>query len=116
MDLHAMTDRARRPSEARLHCCAASGCLASGGGEVRKSLDRAVAERGLKGRVEVVGVGCLGLCGRGPLVELAPSGALFERVTAENAPSLVGAAVGDTPRADQLDPRHPFFSSQLKIV
>src|SRR5689334_16239074 len=112
MELHETNDRARRQAEsrqaARLHCCAASGCLACGGGEVLEALDRTVAQRGLKDRVEVVGVGCLGLCGRGPLVELAPVGALFAGVTAENAPSLVGAAVGETPHAEQIDVTHPF--------
>jgi bidirectional [NiFe] hydrogenase diaphorase subunit len=56
------------------------------------------------------------LCGRGPLVALAPAGDLFEKVTPTEADSLVGAAVGETPRAARLDAAHPFFSSQLRIV
>lgn len=115
-----LADMARREKEARqgarLHCCTASGCLASGAGDVKKSLDKAVADRGLGDRVRVVGVGCLGLCGRGPLVELAPAGALFERVSAPAAASLVGAAVGETPQCGQVDTGLPFFTAQLKIV
>src|SRR5262249_44105048 len=30
--------------------------------------------------------------------------------------SLVGAALGETPRAARLDPKHPFFATQMKIV
>src|SRR5262249_12492978 len=120
MDRSELADLARREREswkpARLHCCTASGCLASGAGAVHKAMQQAVTARGLGDRVGVVGVGCLGLCGRGPLVELAPSGALFEKVTPPAAASLVGAAAGETPQASQIDTKHPFFSSQLKVV
>jgi bidirectional [NiFe] hydrogenase diaphorase subunit len=113
-DLAERTTAARQP--VRLHGCTASGCLATGAAEVKKAMEQAVANRGLGDRVGVVGVGCLGLCGQGPLVELDPSGALFEKATAADAAALVGAAVGETPPARQLDPNHPFFASQLKIV
>src|SRR5438270_820291 len=120
MDRSELTDLARREREswraARLRCCTASGCLATGAGDVKTALEQAVTGQGLDDRVQVVGVGCLGLCGRGPLVELAPPGALFERVSAATAPSLVGAAAGATPQAEQVDSEHPFFRSQLKVV
>src|SRR5262249_28455243 len=41
---------------------------------------------------------------------------MFEHVTAESAPSLVGAAVGETPKAGKIGPDHPFFRGQLRIV
>src|SRR5688572_3691833 len=92
MDRTELNDLARRHAEARkparLHCCTASGCLATGAGEVKKSLEQAVTKRGVGDRVGVVGVGCLGLCGRGPLVGLSPSGALFEQVTPQQADSV----------------------------
>src|SRR3954454_15410362 len=120
MDRSELTDLARRAADARkparLNCCTASGCLATGSADVKKAMDAAVEKRGVGDRVGVVGVGCLGLCGRGPLVALAPSGELFEKVTPADADPLVGAAVGETPRAARLDPTHPFFSSQVKIV
>jgi bidirectional [NiFe] hydrogenase diaphorase subunit len=120
MERNELVELGRREREAwrpaRLHCCTASGCLAGGAGAVRSAMQQAVADRGLAGRVQVVGVGCPGLCGRGPLVELAPDGALFEKVSAADAPSLVGSTVGEAPRAAQLDRDHPFFRSQLKIV
>jgi bidirectional [NiFe] hydrogenase diaphorase subunit len=113
-------DMARRERAAldgvRLHCCTASGCVASGAADVKKALEQAVADRGLRDRVRVVGVGCLGPCGRGPLVQLTPSGTLFEHVNTTTAASLVGAAVGETPQAGHLDAGHPFFRGQCKIV
>ncbi|MGL4553148.1 MAG: NADH-ubiquinone oxidoreductase-F iron-sulfur binding region domain-containing protein, partial [Gemmataceae bacterium] len=77
---------------------------------VKKAMDAAVQQRGLGGRVQVVGVGCLGLCGHGPLVGLGD--AVFERVTPETAASLVE----DAPLAARLDPDHPFFRGQLRVV
>jgi bidirectional [NiFe] hydrogenase diaphorase subunit len=120
MDRTELNDLARRERESwratRVHCCTASGCLATGSAEAKKAMEQAVADRGLADRVQVVGVGCLGLCGRGPLAQLGTDGAIFEQVTASNAASLVGAAAGETPGAARLDPGHPFFRSQVKIV
>lgn len=120
MDRTELIDLGRRERgswrPARLRCCTASGCIATGAGDVKKAMDQAVAEGGLGDRVSVVGVGCLGLCGRGPLVALSPGEVIFERVTPESASSLVGAAVGETPKATRLDADHPFFRGQMKIV
>jgi bidirectional [NiFe] hydrogenase diaphorase subunit len=87
--------------------------MAGGAGEVRKALDTACAARGLGRTVQVVGVGCLGLCGRGPLVATSPSDALFADVTAASAPSLLG---GETPLPPSLDTGSPFFTGQTRIV
>ena len=100
----------------RVRCCTASGCLAADGLNVKKALQQAVADRGAQERVDVVGVGCLGLCGRGPLVALDPGGDLFERVTPAAAPSLLNALDGGPVAAPRCDPNHPFFTSQVKIV
>ena len=89
-DLTSLAERecaARKP--VRVHCCTASGCQATGSLELKASLEQAVAARQLGERVEVVGVGCLGLCGRGPLVALAPSGELFAEVQPAQALSLI---------------------------
>src|SRR5277367_705683 len=78
----------------RVRCCTASGCLAADSANVKKTLELTVDERKLGDRVDVVGVGCLGLCGRGPLVGVDPGGALYERVTTANAPSILNALEG----------------------
>jgi len=100
----------------RIHCCTASGCLAADAVNVKKSLEKAVVEAKAGDRVQVVGVGCLGLCGRGPLVETAPSGDLFAQVAPETAASIVAALDGGTATPARLDVTHPFFASQTKIV
>ena len=64
----------------RVRCCTASGCAAVGAVNVKKTLEESVADHKLTDRVEVLGVGCLGLCGRGPLVQMDPDGLMAEQV------------------------------------
>ena len=66
--------------------------------------------------VQVVGVGCLGLCSRGPLVEVSPTSTLYEQVTPTTAPSIVDGLDSGAVEAPRCDDRHPFFTMQQKIV
>jgi bidirectional [NiFe] hydrogenase diaphorase subunit len=100
----------------RVHCCTASGCAAADSLNVEKALRQVVEDRQMGDRVQVVGVGCLGLCGRGPLVETAPGGDLYEQVTPAAAPSIIAAVNGGQATPGKLDRRHPFFASQVKVV
>src|SRR5581483_5328169 len=52
----------------------------------------------------------------GPLVQVDPSGALHEKVTPNDAASLVQSLRGGRPSTRQGDPSMPFFSKQLPIV
>ncbi len=110
--------RAERDRQAshphRLLVCTASGC--PNGAVVRDALVRAVADADRGPEVEVVGVGCMGLCASGTLVAVEPDGVLYGRVTAEDAPQLV-ASVGADP-VDRLvvDTGIPFFTRQTRIV
>jgi bidirectional [NiFe] hydrogenase diaphorase subunit len=100
----------------RVLCCTSSGCRASGSLHVKAALETAVRERGLADGVDVVGVGCLALCGRGPLVEVQPEGALYERVTPQTAASVLDADLDGEPTAARCDTTHPFFRRQLRVV
>jgi bidirectional [NiFe] hydrogenase diaphorase subunit len=116
-DLSKVAERERASwKPARVRCCAASGCLAAGGAGVKAALAEAVGRRGLGERVDVVGVGCLGLCGRGPLVAVDPAGDLFERVIPATAPSILDAVDGGRAAATRRDTGHPFFTSQMRIA
>ncbi|MFM9099904.1 MAG: hypothetical protein ACKOPS_00690, partial [Cyanobium sp.] len=73
--------------------------------------------------VTIKPVGCLRLCGRGPLVALdRPAGAseLYADLSAEQAPALLAAATGLGQGAalakQRLDPSHPFFALQQAVV
>lgn len=100
----------------RIRCCTSGGCQASGSLEVRDRLAAAIHADGLEETAEVVSVGCMGFCGRGPLVAVDPSSILYERVEPEQAASIVSGLKGGNVTANLGDPEHPFFTQQLRIV
>jgi len=99
-----------------LRCCMAAGCMSSDSKGVKEQLEKAVADAGLQNEVEVRGVGCMKLCCEGPLVAADPQNALYVRVTAANAPSIIAALKGGKAQVAQTDPNAPFFAKQLSIV
>ncbi len=111
----AETERKRQKS-IRVHCCTSTGCRAANSLSVKQNLDNAVAEANLGDRVEVIGVGCMGFCGRGPLVQIDPEDLLYEEVTPEDAASIIEALDGGEAKPIKGDSQHPFFARQMKIV
>ena len=99
-----------------LRCCMAAGCMSSDAKGVKGQLEKAVADAGLQNEVEVRGVGCMKLCCEGPLVAVDPQDALYVRVNAENAPSIIATLKGGKATAAQTDPKAAFFSKQFSIV
>ncbi|HIK54896.1 MAG TPA: NADH-quinone oxidoreductase subunit NuoF [Synechococcales cyanobacterium M55_K2018_004] len=100
----------------RLHCCTSTGCRAANSIAVLNGLRDAVDEAKLGDRVEVVGVGCMGFCSRGPLVQIDPNDDLYEEVKPDEAASIVSTLTGGTTSAIKGDTQHPFFSRQMKVV
>lgn len=102
--------------EKRVLCCAAAGCVTSGGNATREAFKRAIAQKGLA--AEVVGTGCLGLCGKGPLVKIAPDETLYAAVDASAAERIVDEhlARGRPLESNRVDTKAPFFTAQKKVV
>jgi bidirectional [NiFe] hydrogenase diaphorase subunit len=112
-----------------VRCCMAAGCMSSNSKGVKEGLERAVKEAGLEDQVEVRGVGCMKLCCQGPLVQVdsavegatveitaAGQGPLYQRVTPEDAASLIGTLKGGQTKVQLGDPKDPFFTEQFSIV
>jgi bidirectional [NiFe] hydrogenase diaphorase subunit len=105
-----------------LRCCGASGCRSAGSEALQQALERAASgcAEGLRPRIKAVG--CLKLCGRGPLVAVDTadgSSRLYGGVSAEQAESLVDALVHQNPaplEPHAIDPAHPFFALQHPVV
>ena len=100
----------------RIHCCTSTGCQAANSLAVKKEMEQAVKKAGLQDKVQVVGVGCMGFCGKGPIVEIEPQGLQYEVVKPEVAASIVEGLNGGEVKAKPGDPKHPFFSRQLLVV
>ncbi|MGP1385044.1 MAG: NuoF family protein [Thainema sp.] len=111
----AAAERARQ-KPIRIHCCTSTGCRAAQSTAVMANMQAAVEEAELCDRIEVVGVGCMGFCGRGPLVQVDPSDDLYEEVVPEDAASIISALNGGEAKPIKGDPQHPFFARQQKIV
>jgi bidirectional [NiFe] hydrogenase diaphorase subunit len=114
-----------------VRCCMAAGCMSSNSKGVKESLDQAVKEAGLQDQIEVRGVGCMKLCCQGPLVQIdtqaeamgatvrvdaAGQSPLYQRVTPEDAGSLIATLQGAKTSVQTGDPDQPFFSDQMSIV
>jgi bidirectional [NiFe] hydrogenase diaphorase subunit len=116
-DLIEITEREKEiRKQICVRCCMSAGCMSSQSAEIKTAMTKAVAEKGLADRVEVRRVGCMGLCGSGPLVSVEPDNLLYQHVTPESARSIIDALVSGTAQAERCDPQHPFFARQTLVV
>jgi bidirectional [NiFe] hydrogenase diaphorase subunit len=120
-DLHERAEQQRERQQAfshRVFVCSAAGCASCGGSAVRQAFAQQLKARNLERHISVVGTGCMGLCGEGPLVRVAPDDVLYQHVDETAVGKIVAEhLVGGTPvEKYRVDTTAPFFSSQMKIV
>ncbi len=124
--MRAMSSDGATPPPLQLRCCGASGCRCAGSQALFAALLQARDQLG--GAAEAVlirSVGCLRLCGRGPLVALDrpehPS-CLYAALTPQQAPDLLAVAAGLADHrqrglaAQRIAADHPFFALQRPVV
>ena len=102
------------PARASAFVCEAASCMSAQSHEITVRLGERTAEAGLTD-VRVKRVGCLGLCAAGPLVEIAETGQLFERVKPDDVEGIVKALKKVKP-TDTRKPQGPFFEKQLRVA
>jgi bidirectional [NiFe] hydrogenase diaphorase subunit len=100
----------------RIHVCTAAGCLSSGGDKVREALAKEVATQGLEKQCLVKGVGCMGLCAKGPLVSVKPNNVVYQSVTPDDAADIVKSLNDGPVKRLECVTEQPFFRRQVKIV
>ncbi len=116
-ELEALAERERTlRKRICIRCCMSAGCISSQSDEIKDALEKAVAEKQLSDSVEIRRVGCMGLCGQGPLVRVEPDGVMYQRVTPGSAPTIVDTLVGGVTHLQQCDPKQPFFARQMPVV
>ena len=100
-----------------VNVCGAAGCQSLQSDTLVKALVEAAAAQGYGPESCVVRkVGCLGLCGAGPLVSVEPAGIIYQRVQPSDASDIVNALQGPPVKRINLDSRLPFFARQQRIV
>jgi NADH-quinone oxidoreductase subunit F len=129
LDLRMGRGPVEQPVRREVLVCAGGGCLSCGSGALADQLEREIAAAGLQSRAGVVKVGCLGLCGEGPLLLVVPDGTYYKAVEAAAVRRIVeGHLGGGVPQQDLeltwtmedgrvLHSREvPFFAQQVKIA
>jgi len=119
-ELKAIASQERDASASRTACinvCGAAGCHSLESNALKDALVEAAAVQGYSAETYAVRkVGCLGLCGAGPLVSVDPSGILYQRVKPSDAAELIGSLDGPPVERIRLDSSLPFFARQKRIV
>lgn len=102
----------------RILYCSAAGCVSCGSDKVSNVLKAKVKEHALEKDCEVVGTGCMGLCGEGPLVKVQPDDTLYQNVDEQSAGLIIESHIINNKKvgANICDTSAPFFASQTKIV
>lgn len=122
MQLEELSELAAEIQESQQHCdhcvrvCMAAGCQSSGAKVVFDALSEKTAE---SEHVCVKGVGCMGLCAAGPLVEVTSRGqapVMYQQVTEADAQEVVDSLGGAPVERLRCPSDMPFFTSQHKIV
>lgn len=102
--------------EHSIHVCMAAGCLSTGSQLIKESLEKEIANSGLERWCQVKGVGCLGLCSAGPLVEVKPDQKIYGNVSVDDVQTLIGSLGEGSAEHLELPADAPFFTRQTRIV
>ena len=100
----------------RINVCVAAGCLSCRSDAVKAALEEEVKHRGREKECIVRGVGCLGLCAVGPLIDVSPLNVVYQAVQASDAPDIIESLTGSPVSRLELAKDQPFFKRQKKIV
>jgi bidirectional [NiFe] hydrogenase diaphorase subunit len=102
----------------RILYCSSAGCVSSGCDAVKSEMKKAIEELGLTKKCELIGTGCLGLCGEGPLVFVHSDPTLYQHVNGAVARRIVEEHIGQGKKVkeNEIDLTDSFFASQKKIV
>ncbi len=116
-ELISMMEKARADSSAFEHeirVCTESGCMSLQSDTLLKALGDEVKTRGMTDKICVKGVGCMGLCCNGPLVQADT--AMYQFAKPEHASAIV-QGLSTQPVAELLcNTQQPFFTRQKLVV
>lgn len=99
-----------------INVCTSSGCMASGSAAVKESLETEVKARDLKHQCKVNGVGCLGLCGSGPILSVQPEDVLYQKVKPQDSADIIDHLGQGAVEHIELKQDNPFFQQQQRVV
>jgi len=99
-----------------VNICMSSGCIASGSDAVKKQIEADAKARDLTKTCRITGVGCLGLCGSGPILAVEPTNTLYQKVKPEDSDDILDHLDGGIVERIELRQDNPFFQRQERVV
>ena len=110
----------RRPHAAHsVWVCGGPGCAARGSLELASLFEKRARELfgdAVPVQVETGVAGCMGPCGRGPVVHLEPEGRYYEKVAPEDVDKILSALSEGRVYGQKDITREPFLAKQQKVV
>jgi len=73
----------------KIMICGGASCDSLGSGTFKSKIEEVLAKHGLKDEVGIMQVGCLGLCGKGPLMRIEPGGIIYTYVKSEDLEDII---------------------------
>ena len=114
---------------AQVLVCRGSGCCKESEIDISSTIKTELKKNKLENEIEVIKVGCLGLCEMGPIVIVYPEGTFYSNLKAEDIPRIVeqhlvkGNVVKNLAHFQSLNDYGvkslkdaPFFKKQLRIA
>jgi len=118
----------RDPARKAIVICAGTACQASGSNGIIRVAKKHILQNELIDKISLRITGCHGFCEMGPFVLIEPQNAFYARLTLDDIPRIIDAALSDSYVEDLLyaDPRTgeryhnrddiPFFKHQQRTL
>ncbi|HID29164.1 MAG TPA: NADH-quinone oxidoreductase subunit NuoF [Desulfobacterales bacterium] len=118
-----------QPDSKTVIVCCGTGCLASGGRDVKEALENGIRAQEPYEEIIVKKTGCRGFCKNGPIVVVGPEDIFYHRVAREDVPEIVSETLvkghtverllyEDTTTGEKYvhEADIPFFKKQARVV
>ena len=92
----------RKAKEFWLAVCGGTGCRAFESAALADLFESEIAKRGIGDKIGVRRTGCLGLCERGPMLMVEPSGDCYFEIQPKNVPAIIDQITKGKGAADKL--------------
>ena len=108
-----------------VNVCVSTGCMSAGSQAVKDAITQEIKKQGREHSCHAKGVGCLGLCAKGPLVATGSGstgnfstggGVLYKQASVNDVPEIVAGLDGNAVSRLVCRTDVPFFQRQKKIV
>ncbi|MGB9620859.1 MAG: NADH-quinone oxidoreductase subunit NuoF [Brevinematia bacterium] len=102
----------------KIFICGGASCHSLGSVNFKQVIEDFLSKYGLKEDVAVIVSGCLGLCGKGPLMKIEPDGVIYTEVKENDLPVILEKHfIKGTPKEENLiKVDDAFYKKQLYIV